>query len=331
MELVAQETRGDPERLARVLSGLRAYQEAGRATPPSAMPAIGERRGALLRDYGGDGRPVLFIPSLINPPNVLDLSEEKSLLRWLSGEGHHVFLLDWGWDVAARRDLSVASHVEEIVLPFIEAIGEPPALVGYCLGGTMSFAAAALANVTGLAVIAAPWRFSAFPEEARENLLHLWRRSEAGAEAIGALPMEVLQSAFWRLDPARTVSKFERFAALPRGSAEACAFVTLEDWANDGPPVPLAAAREMFAFFRDDAPGRGAWRVGGAAVDPGTLPCPVLNIVSTTDRIVPEASAAPSGERIELDRGHVGMVVGGRSREVLWEPLSAWLSRLGSS
>jgi polyhydroxyalkanoate synthase len=136
--------------------------------------------------------------------------------------------------------------------------------------------------------------------------------------------MEVLQSAFWSLDPARTVAKFEAFADMAEASPEARAFVTLEDWANDGPPLPHAAARELFEeLFGADVTGRGEWRLA----DPGALPCPFLDIVSTSDRIVPAASATGAGERLELAQGHVGMVVGGRSKTALWEPLAAWLSR----
>ena len=32
------------------------------------MPAVAEAQGAVLRDYGGEGPEVLFVPSLINPP-----------------------------------------------------------------------------------------------------------------------------------------------------------------------------------------------------------------------------------------------------------------------
>jgi polyhydroxyalkanoate synthase len=138
--------------------------------------------------------------------------------------------------------------------------------------------------------------------------------------------MEVLQTAFWSLDPARTVAKFEEYAAL-EGEA-AGTFVMLEDWANDGPPVAGAAAREMFEdFFRDDLPGTGRWQVGGTIIDPARLTVPLLNIVSTTDRIVPHATAADAGERLELGLGHVGMVVGAKGRAQLWAPLAAWLSR----
>jgi polyhydroxyalkanoate synthase len=232
-------------------------------------------------------------------------------------------LLDWGWDVAARRTLSVAGHVEDIAVPLIRSLSERPALVGYCLGGTMAIGAAAAVNARGVATLAAPWHFSRFPDGSRKLLRELWRGTEAAVRGFGVLPMEVLQSAFWNLDPARTIAKFEAFAALEPGSPEARSFVTLEDWANDGPPVGEAAARELLEnFFGADTPGSGKW-----LADPAALPCPLLNIVSTSDRIVPAATAPDAGERIELAQGHVGMVVGSRARQVLWEPLAAWLSR----
>jgi polyhydroxyalkanoate synthase len=296
------------------------------------MPAIGEILGAKLRDYGGAGPTVLFVPSLINPPDVLDLSPETSLLRWLSARGHRVLMLDWGWDIEARRDLSVAGHVEQILLPFVQQLEAPPVLVGYCLGGTMTLAAAALAEVKGVTLIATPWRFAGFGVAARKMLDGMWTSAQPTVGSLGLLPMEVLQSAFWSLDPERTVRKFEDFAHVDPQGVQGRAFVTLEDWANDGPPITRAAAREMFEdFFREDLPSSGRWIVGGKAIEPQRLPCPILNIVSTGDRIVPHATATTAGERIDVDQGHVGMIIGSRARETLWEPLEAWLSRIGAS
>lgn len=305
------------------MAGLKKYQQAERAAAPNLMPAIAEAHGASLRDYDGHGPPVVFIPSLINPPTVLDMGD-RSLLRWLA-ERRRVLLLDWGWPGDDRHGLDVAGHVERIALPLIASLNAPVDLVGYCLGGTMALAAAQLAHVRSVATIAAPWHFDGFPDEARADLAKLWQDSEPTARALGVLPMEVLQSAFWSLDPARTVAKFEAFAGLE--GEEARTFVMLEDWANDGPPVPLAAAREMFeGFFGRDTTGRGQWRIGDRVIDPAALSCPLLNIVSTSDRIVPAASAPRAGERLELAQGHVGMIVGSRAREALWEPLAAWLS-----
>jgi polyhydroxyalkanoate synthase len=330
LDLLRSETAGAPQRMKRALEGLRRYQEFPRPAAPAPMPTVAQRDGAAVRDYGGSGPPALFVPSLINPPGVLDLSVERSLLRWLARRGHRVLLLDWGWPDARRSGLSVTGHVEALLLPLAESLGEPPALVGYCLGGTMALGAAKAARAPAVAAIAAPWRFSGFPDDARAKLAALWAQSQGTAATLGVLPMEVLQSAFWSLDPARTIAKFEAFADAEGAAAET--FVTLEDWANDGPPLAAAAARELFeGFFAEDRPGRGAWRIAGEIANPGALSCPVLDIVSTVDRIVPATTAAGAGERLKLDLGHVGMVVGGRAREALWEPLERWLSRVRPS
>jgi polyhydroxyalkanoate synthase len=50
-------------------------------------------------------------------------------------------------------------------------------------------------------------------------------------------------------------------------------------------------------------------------------------VTSTSDRIVPMATAAGIGQQISLKQGHVGMIVGGRARTLLWKPLAAWLSQ----
>ena len=87
----------------------------------------------------------------------------------------------------------------------------------------------------------------------------MWSHSKGPAEALGALPMEVLQAAFWSLDPGRTVRKFADFGRLDPGSAEASRFVELEDWANQGEALPYPAAREMIEdLFGRDLPGHGA-------------------------------------------------------------------------
>src|SRR3546814_13747882 len=84
----------------------------------------------------------------------------------------------------------------------------------------------------------------------------------------------------------------------------------------------------MFDFIARDVPGSGQWRVAGKAIDPAALACPAVDFVSLTDRIVPAASAADLPDRRDLSAGHVGMLVGGRSRTQLWAPPDAWLTRV---
>ncbi|HEU4960427.1 MAG TPA: alpha/beta hydrolase [Sphingomonas sp.] len=326
--MLRSETADSPERRAKALAGLRAYQVAdrGAARPrPAAVQRIG-RVG--LVDYGGTGRPVVFVPSLINPPFILDLAGDRSLLRWLGGNGVRPMLVDWGSPSAGERDLDITGHIEMLLLPLLRALPEPPVLVGYCLGGTMALAAASALPVAGLALLAAPWHFAGFGAAARAEVATLWAAAEPACRALGLVPMEVLQSGFWRLDPARTVAKYQAFADLDPASPAAASFVALEDWANAGAPLTYAAGAQLFAFFADDVPGRGRWTVAGRTVDPAALGCPAVDFVSTSDRIVPAASAARLPDTRTLGAGHVGMIVGGRAKAQLWEPLAHWIAGL---
>jgi polyhydroxyalkanoate synthase len=265
----------------------------------------------------------VLVPSLINPPDVLDLDDQVSLADAVAAMGRNAMLLDWG---AARErvELDLGGHVTELLLPLLRELGEPPALIGYCLGGTLAIAAANLAPVERITTLAAPWRFSAYQRESRDSLLRLWETTKRAAGELGALPMEVLQSAFWSLDPMRTVAKFANFAALERDSASARRFVTLEDWANEGEPLPYPAARELIEdLFGRDLPGGGEWQVGGRRMT-DRLGCPVLNVTASGDRITP-APAAPHGESVEAGSGHVGMVVGS-ARARLHDALAKFLA-----
>ncbi|WP_372857019.1 alpha/beta fold hydrolase [Sphingomonas sp.] len=330
--MLRNETAASPERRAAALAGLRAYQDAPRGRTRRLAPARFRKGRARLRDYsakGSHGRAVIVIPSLINPAFILDLMSGNSLIQWLADQGFRPFLLDWGTPDPAERDMDVTAHVEQLLLPLIAKFEEPPVLAGYCLGGTIALAAACAVPVAGLAMIAAPWRFSGFGDAARGDIAELWRAAQPACEAMGLVPMEVLQTGFWRLDPARTIAKYEAFAAMEPGGATARSFVAMEDWANAGAPLPYAAGRQMFDdFIEADLPGSGRWRVGGAIADPAQLACPAVDFVSMTDRIVPARSAADLPDRRDLGAGHVGMIVGRGGRSQLWEPLADWLSAI---
>ena len=323
LELVRQAA-GEDAALARdALAGLRAYEAADR--PPREPPRaeIARVRGACLRDHGGDGPPAVLIPSLINPPRILDLDREVSLTASIAAMGRRTLLLDWG-DARERANLDVANHVEQLLIPLLGEFGEPAALVGYCLGGTMAIAAANLVETERVATLAAPWHFAGYEHPSREALASIWRQSREAAHSLGALPMEVLQAAFWSLDPARTVRKFAEFGRLAPESAEARRFVSLEDWANEGEPLPYSAARELMEdLFGGDLSGSGAWRVDGKAVS-DRIAAPLLNILAAHDRISPR-EASPGGDHALVPAGHVGMVVGS-ARSQLHELLGRFLT-----
>lgn len=328
LQLVRIASDSDPALGAAALRGLALYEQAKRPDVRPERPVVAKAGAASLRDCGGGGAPVVLIPSLINPPDILDLDQDVSMAAAIAKTGRRALLLDWG-AAGDRSSLDLGGHVEQLLLPLLAQLDEPPALVGYCLGGTMALAAAHLVAVERVATIAAPWRFAGYPDDARAALAKLWSAARPAAERIGALPMEVLQGAFWSLDPQRTVAKFARYADASPGSAPARRFVTLEDWANEGEPLPFPAARELIEdLFGRDLPGRGEWRVAGRAV--GDQPeCLLLHVTAANDRITPAASS-PAGVTVQIHAGHVGMVVGS-SRAQLHSVLAGFLTIKRSS
>ena len=329
LAMLRSEAAENPDLAQRAMEGLRKFQAAKRERPMRALPVRRRRGRVTLRDAGGEGRPVLFIPSLINPPSILDLSRDRSLIRWMRGRGFHPWMIDWGTPGAKDRDIDVAGHVERFLLPLIGTFPQPPVLVGYCLGGTLAMAAAARSKVAGLAAIDAPWHFSGYGKEARAAMAAQWAAIKPTSELLGMVPMEALQAGFWRLDPARTIAKYAGFADLDPRSEAARRFIRLEDWANRGAPLPHAFGLDLFEhLIAQDRPGQGQWRVAGDIVTPSQCDAPSVEFVATADRIVPAATAIRLSDQRSGGTGHVGMVIGGRAKEQLWQPLADWISAL---
>lgn len=272
----------------------------------------------------------VLVPSLINPPHILDMGGDMSLMRYLSERGHDPWLVDWGTPADEDRDMDLGAHITQRLLPLLAQVDRPVILVGYCLGGTMALAAAQMARAHAAATIASPWHFGAYPDEDRALITRIWTEAKPLCERLGYVPMEVLQSGFWALDTARTVRKYAAFTDMEPGSAAHDAFLAVEDWANDGPPLTFAAARELFEdLYGANLTGEGRWSVSGGVVDPANLPCPTLSIRSMTDRIVPAAASPTLAEEHSSSLGHVGMIVSRHAPQQIWFRLSQWLSENG--
>ncbi|HZP99174.1 MAG TPA: alpha/beta fold hydrolase [Reyranella sp.] len=310
-------------------------------------PPVWSEGSTRLLDYGAThagarkrgARAVLVVPSLINRWEVLDLTAEKSLLRAMAGEGLRPYLVDWGAPGAEERSFDLAAYLARLgrALAFVaRRARRAPVVVGYCMGGTLSVALAKLQprKVAALALLAAPWDFHA-DKAGHAFLLSAGPMLAEVADKVGELPVDVLQTLFWSLDPWLAVKKFERFLRLEQTSEAAREFVLLEDWINGGAPLAGPVAREcLVGWYGDNLPGTGRWIVDGKRIEPSKIAKPALVMIPSGDRIVPPLSAAALAEpgrglkkaaRIDLPLGHIGMVVSGRARGLCWTPLLDWL------
>ncbi len=340
-ELAAAVDREMRRRIDRLFTGLERYRHHPyRRDVDDPEPVWREGRARLL-DYGGAGRPTLFIPSLVNRGYILDLSARKSLMRWLAGQGVRPFLLDWGPPGPVERGFTLTDIIAGRLSRALGAVrhltGERPVLAGYCMGGNLALAGALrqAKEVRGLALLATPWDFHADDAEGAARVAATLGVQEPAMRLLGELPVDAIQALFASLDPLLVLKKFSRFAGLDPDSEAAKEFVALEDWLNDGVTLPAAVARECLGgwYGRNDT-AAGRWTVADEPVRPERLDLPTLVMVPAKDRIVPPASATALGDAIpgatvmRPPLGHIGMIVSAGAEEQVWRPLAEWIRAL---
>jgi polyhydroxyalkanoate synthase subunit PhaC len=318
------------------VAGLEAYRRHPHRRAPEEGRAVWQEGSTRLLDYGGAGRPVLVVPSLINRYYIVDLLAERSFVRFLREGGFRPMVVDWDAPGEAEQGFSlddyIAGRLDRALGAATELAGAPVAVIGYCMGGLLALAVAQrrIADVAGLVLLATPWDFHAErPEQA--GLLGTLIDTAASEET---LPLWVIQSLFLSLDPFLAERKFIRLAELDPASETARDFVALEDWLNDGVPLASGVARECGGgWYRENTPARGLWRIAGDIIAPARFDRPALVVVPGRDRIVPPRSAEalgtalPQATLLRPPLGHIGMMTSAAAPKVVWTPIADWLRR----
>lgn len=121
--------------------------ELGKTLAVSPGHVVAENRLMQLIQYAPSTTqvrrtPVLLIPSWVNKYYILDLTEKNSFVKWLTEQGHTVFMISWANPDASFRDVGFDDYMRLgplAALDIIERItGERQvSAMGYCLGGIL--------------------------------------------------------------------------------------------------------------------------------------------------------------------------------------------------
>jgi polyhydroxyalkanoate synthase len=152
---------------------------------------------------------------------------------------------------------------------------------------------------------------------------------------LGNVPGALLNAAFLGLMPLRlTVGKYASLADIADDRAALENFLRMERWIHDSPDQAGSAFREFVGkFFQQNRLVRGGLEIGGRAVDPRRIACPILNVYALRDHLVPPAASRAleglTGSRdystFEFDGGHIGIYVSRSAQELLPRKIAQWL------
>jgi polyhydroxyalkanoate synthase len=87
-------------------------------------------------------RPLLIVPPWINKFYILDLTPEKSFIRWCVAQGVTVFVVSWVNPDSNLAEKSFEDYMRDGPLAALDAIGQATGArhvntIGYCVGGTL--------------------------------------------------------------------------------------------------------------------------------------------------------------------------------------------------
>ena len=294
---------------------------------------------ATLRRYEGRRRrtPILVVHSMITEPWILDLCDGHSLIGYLVGEGHDVYLLDWGAPGRAQATHGLAEHVrilreaERVVLE--ESGRRRLDLVGYCLGALICLIRAATdpsRSVRSIVAIAPPIDVSS-GGKLGGLLRHRLLRPAQLLDADACVPAAVVRETFHALRPQalRSVALGWR---LRRDATATTYYGAMARWAWEQRRLSGAMFLDLVDLYRSSAQLTGALRFDGVTVDLSLVECPVLVLVAQRDHIVPEPASAAlettgPTEVVTVPSGHVSMIVGSGARDSTWPTLTRWFKQ----
>ena len=263
-------------RMDRLAEGVLAYRRhpvhrnLGRRRPPGGKAARAcSITAAPTPTRASAAACLLVIPSLINRWGSATSPRKTCCAPWRPGL--QPYLVDWGAPDAERRKFDLTAYVARLerAAGFVDKRARrAPAVMGYCMGGTLAVALAARQprRVAKLALLAAPWDF--MPTRPAMPSCCRWARCSQNGRRVGELPVDMLRTLFWSLDPWLAVKKFGRFLGMDPTGDSARDFVLLEDWLNEVPLAGPAARDCLIGWYGDNLPGHRPveWSAAGRIV-----------------------------------------------------------------
>ncbi len=286
--------------------------------------------------------PLLITYALVNRPYMVDLQEDRSLVKGLLAQGQDVYLIDWGYPDRSDRFLLLEDYINRFIDGAIDHLRQASGVeainvLGICQGGALSLCHAALYphKLRNLITMVTPVDF-----HTDDNMLSNWVRGvdiDLLVDTLGNVPADLMNLSYLMLKPFRlNVQKYVGLLDILDDSRAVQDFLRMEKWIFDSPDQVGEAFRQFVQqFYQGNGFIEGGIVIDGQAIDLKQLQMPVLNIYAEQDHLVPpDASRALRGlvgskdySEVGFRGGHIGIYVSSRAQREVPTAIASWLAQ----
>jgi polyhydroxyalkanoate synthase len=280
--------------------------------------------------------PLLIVPPWINKFYILDLTPEKSFIKWCVDQGITVFVVSWVNPDAKLAEKSFEQYMREGVLAAFDAVeaatGEKQVhAVGYCVGGTLLTIALAYLAATKKTRALSATLFATQVDFTHAGDLKVFvdeeriQQLEAHMKEQGYLEASSMATAFNMLRSNDLIWPYV-INTYMRGK-KPFAFDILY-WNSDATRMP--AANHSFYLrncYLDNKLCQGEMEIAGETLDLRKVKVPVYNLATREDHIAPAKSVLEGSKYfggpvkfVLAGSGHIAGVVNppGKAKYQYW-------------
>jgi poly[(R)-3-hydroxyalkanoate] polymerase subunit PhaC len=244
-------------------------------------------------------RPLLIVPPWINKFYILDLTPEKSFIKWCVAQGLTVFVISWVNPDERQQHKDLADYMREGPLAALDAIkratGESDVTaIGYCVGGTLLAITLAYMATKADRRIASATFFAAQVDFTYAGDLKVFVDEEQIAtlerhmKERGYLEGKSMATAFNLL---RSNDLIWPYVINNYLKGKAPFPFDLLYWNSDATRMPAANhSQYLRGCYLDNRLARGAMEIDGVRLSLKQVKIPIYNLATREDHIAPAKS-----------------------------------------